>query len=125
MLSSTIARKAADLIEEKGWAQKAFARDAKRKEVEIKSKEAARFCLIGAITKVTPKGTVMYPDTLISAICSVIREKKLRNAKQGDLVSYPNSFGAIEDWNDQKGRTKKQVVSVLRETAKMLKKEDF
>ena len=83
---------------EKGWCQKAPARDASLKETSAWSPSATQWCLVGAIAAEAHYRTPQE-----------IRE-------QGAALRtrlYETLPGSIVDWNDAYGRTKEEVLEAL------------
>ena len=93
-------RKAADLLESKGWTQGAFARNG-HEEVSINDPQANCFCVLGAI---------------IFSNC--IGDLRTRAA----LARYLNLDRDewVLDWNDDPTRTKEEVIKTLRDCADSL-----
>ena len=108
---------AAKLIEEKGWCQGVEAMDELGWACDVNSEHAVAFSLTGAIERVILDaecydagiGKPIY-QRLDAAIAREITETgQLRY----EFVSDAEYFQALQAWNDQKGRTKKQVVDKL------------
>ena len=91
--------KPSDLIE-KGWSREAYARDKFGDPVHISDPDACKFCVAGALY-------ALYPP---AKVIRILRELILY------IPPYMNGNTArtITEWNDRKGRTKRQVVEFLR-----------
>ncbi len=87
--------KAIDLLDKKGWCQNQFAKDKKGCSVAIGSKEAASFCVQGALLK-----------------AGVNNLKFDTSLKVYNVLNQLVPEGYIE-WNDEKGRTKEEVIDLL------------
>lgn len=92
---------ARDLIKA-GWTKGSSARTRTGKEVSSNSKEAARFCMLGAVNKASvigcdtaTRGFVVYID-----LCNILRR------------FVPNS-NSLHKFNDQNTTTKKDVLLVF------------
>ena len=100
MLDSQLYHKAADMVE-KGWTQKTGARNWRGYAVYSSSKEAASWCLEGALRLAVYK-TVVVEDSE-PTLDRLIRNLGLKES--------------IFKWNDHPDRTKEQVTTLLRDTA--------
>lgn len=96
---------AINLLETKGWTQHEFARDANGVDVGSLSKSAACFCTIGAINAAQ--------HSLTRKVNPSLREDAKRAVR--DVIQ-----GGIAMWNDTKGRTKDEVIEVLKQAAEIV-----
>ena len=97
MLSTIeILKKARELIS-KGWCQKAPARTKRGAWCQPSSDHADKFCIIGAIDKICFMGRPTLEATHLYLNTHEILEK----------YCHPTA------WNDEPGRTKKQVLNLL------------
>lgn len=94
MNTAKILRRAAKLLETKGWTRGAYARTSSGRFCEPNCREAVRFCAIGAIER-AGGGTV---GPAYAALRRAIE-------------------GTVAHWNDTKGRTKRQVIAALLKAA--------
>lgn len=101
MTPSEILLKAADLIEQKGWTQGAYARSG---EFEVSSlhREATCYCTIGAIICATGEARMLG-----RGVVDGTKARLFAMIGDHDIVS----------WNDTPGRTKEEVVEALRRAA--------
>ena len=103
MKYSEVYNKAADVVE-KGWTQGAFARDEQGNIRASKHRRAVSWCLSGALF------LVFNPQFGLRSY------KKIRN--------YLGISPSLSVWNDDLYRTQKEVVKLLRETAKRADREN-
>lgn len=94
---------AIDTIKELGWTQKTF------------QNEDCEVCAIGAINVAC--GT----DAFRCSNTSVNRDRRIRNAALE--VQDTLKGRTVYRWNDEAGRTKRQVIGAFRRTINRLKKE--
>lgn len=94
---------AANLIEIKGWSQKALARDINGNIVSINSPKAETFCAIGAMNRALKK----YP-----------RSEQLAFDTLSVVENYIDNI--ITNWNDSPLRTKEEVIKTMRDCAATL-----
>ena len=88
-----VLHRAADLLEEFGWCQGHFAKTVDGRAVSAHSHDAVLFCAVGALAKA---------------------------ARDLSAAAGETNFGLDTDlsaWNDERGRTKAEVVSRLRAAA--------
>jgi hypothetical protein len=90
-----ILTKARDLIEKKGWTQNSNARNKNGKEVLEHNRNAVCFCASGAIWRAGGRCWNQEIDDAEEILISCIRNQE------------------IVEWNDQEGRTKKQVLAAF------------
>ena len=83
--------KAWELIE-KGWCQLDYARDEYENPVDIDDSDAVKWCLVGALDRI-------YPDFTENTIM---------------LTKVKNAIDLIAMWNDDRSRTKEEVVNLLK-----------
>jgi hypothetical protein len=106
MKPSEILEKAADLIEPEGcWTQGAFARDLGGDNTTAQDINAACWCAIGAVIRVT-EGRPFLGATALRFLAST-----LENA-------------CIPEWNDDLRRTQSEVVSAFRKSASLAKEQE-
>lgn len=98
-----IRRRAADLLEEFGWCQGAFARDPSGSPYFARDKEAVAFCARGA---------------LIRAGLALGLASNWADLAQAQITEQISAaiFCRLDEWNDDPGRTKAEVVALLRGT---------
>lgn len=107
MKPSEILHAAADLLEKPGtWTQKSDARDEHGAEIRVLNPKATCWCAFGAIMKVSdnPYGGI---DTQVAYF--------LRQAI---------GMWSITSWNDNAGRTQKEVVAAFRKAEQLAKDEN-
>src|SRR5437867_427515 len=95
MKPSTILDKAADLIGKRGWCQGEF------------HKSGDGYCILGAIRKISPNGWLQEPFGYLVATMKM------------EMWWNPRDLAG---WKDAKGRTKREVLSILRKSAKNARK---
>lgn len=98
MEATEILEKAKKVVK-KGWCQKVSARNKNGKPVICYSKEACRFCTTGAIAKVAGLPNMLQPGRTLAEAFYYLMEAK---------SAQPNL--SLTEWNDVKGRTKRQVL---------------
>lgn len=121
---SEVLRDAADLLEHKGWVQHTLYRDsylASRKLPAValftpSNTDDVGYCITGAIRTLTAGDPHNWNDDAREAIAFV-----------ADRIGRATGFGPAEDlvtnndvvtgWNDIPGRTKQEVLDLLREAA--------
>lgn len=86
--------KPSELLEKKGWCQHVYARNAAGVPVMYDNESACRFCILGAME---------------AAGKNLDELKRLRAHMINKYKSDPAS------WNDQPGRTKEEVIALLKE----------
>lgn len=102
-MSDTIA----DILEraaarvERGWTQDAFARDTNGLECSVFSEHAIAWCLAGAVDAETSMRAAVFLEAIGAAIGM-------------DAVT----------WNDAPGRTQAEVVTALREAARLARERE-
>ena len=101
MKYSEIYNKAADLVE-KGWTRGAMARDDRGDDCEIGSDYAESWCLVGALN-LACRG--LWLD-------GGLAEGQYREIREGLRIDC-----SLTAWNDGPGRTQKDVIKLLRDTA--------
>lgn len=94
-----ILHRAADLLEEFGWTQGPYAADAEGHEVEPEDGSARCFCLVGSIRRAASDFAHPFVDP---------RDAHLY------ALTHVGQGGA---WNESDGRTKAEVIAVLRAAA--------
>ncbi len=105
MSTDIVLDKAWKVLEQKGWCKSHYALDADKKSVDPHDPSACSFCTVGAIMRA-------YGDDDDTNTPGVKARIKLIEYLQ---KSSKNVAGSITVWNDNKGQTKKQVISVLKE----------
>jgi hypothetical protein len=96
-------RKAANLLERKGWHRGCLARNSTGAKVDIDSPAAESFCLVGAIYKANNESC----KDPIRDLTSLARLK----------VSQSIYSKSITGWNDTIASSKEEVIAKLREVA--------
>lgn len=104
----SILSQAADILETKGWAQNAFARDKDGKPVMPNSDVAVCFCVLGAIQLAEEN----KPYSAINALRKYIFK--------GLYSNYSDEYSCLSKWNDEPGRTREGVISTMRNCAATL-----
>jgi len=94
--------KVINLLKTKGWTQGAYARDADGDVVTTVSNHAACYCLQGAMDYVCMSAN----DTEANDVFDAYREVK-------NSLIYKNGEGIV-GYNDTPGRTKEQVIDLLK-----------
>jgi len=95
-----ILRRARALVaKDGGWTRGRDARDARGREVDIKSRAARAFCVGGACVRAT---SGMCDELLLGDVFEAMR-----------AVIGVRGEHAISDWNDKPRRTQKQVVAAF------------
>lgn len=101
--------KAWEIIEQNGWCQRSAAKDSRGLNVDLRSEEAVCFCAVGAILRKHDKNSAAATD--IGKVATKVATP-LQMSKTG--FSFND---AVADWNDAPGRTKEEVVALLKELA--------
>jgi hypothetical protein len=93
---------AREVLANKGWCQRALARNAEGESVYEDSSKAVSFCMIGALQYAGGKGfdTFSKPGVMVRG--------RLRRA----ITALYSPMG-IERFNDTEGRTKEEVLAVF------------
>ena len=91
---------AADLIEDTGWTQGAFCRNARGKACRMGSKDAVSYCLIGAVSTLVDN----EDDERAQSICGTAFA----------LLKTVTGVISLDNWNDDPNRTKDDVLHALR-----------
>lgn len=101
--ASKIFARAAERVR-KGWAQGAMALDARGEEVEVNSRRAVCWCLLGAVERVSPPGMLwtFEAGSLLDQLGAALRE-----------VDPKGREYALAEWNDDPNRTQAQVLKLL------------
>ena len=92
--------KAAFLLEDKGWCQGAFARNAVNSPCDVRNPNAAAHCMLGAVLKIDPMPNHIVRKKLYSSLCE----------------SAGIDTG-LATFNDDPDTTKEMVTQVLLEAA--------
>lgn len=98
--------KAYEVIETHGWTRGYAAVDANNKRVDPRDPAACKFCILGALTRA-------YQTSV-----ELEQLKKLGTHLAGKPFEELNWYGVgdvVAQWNDAEGRTKEEVVSLLKE----------
>lgn len=107
---------AATLIETSGWAQKHNAQDARGCMTAIHPRpgesQPVAFCVYGALCKVAQKAP---PET---GDCFTLDSG---GGRAFDALSLASPTGSIIRFNDTPGRTKEEVIALMRDTASKLR----
>lgn len=109
MTVSEVLFKAADLCKQ-GWMQDWYAKDAKGYNTQPTSHGVVCVCAWGAIQRAAMKCVAGIDDEATVFAETVIRRRAHRRI-------------GIARWNDAKGRTKSQVVRMLKEAARLAQAE--
>ena len=107
---------AADLLESKGWAKYSSARDKNGRAVLCDSPKAEKFCMTGAIWRVAKD--FGYSNSTIVRLCEFITENNdlfETEGKSGHAIN--RGVDIMSQYNDCVAKSRKQVVSKLRELA--------
>lgn len=94
-----VLREARKLIVDKGWTQECCARDASGKLCDVGSRAAVAFCMIGAVNRVADMDDPTRP---FKAACIALRSV---------LKTRPGA--GLGAWNDEKTRTKEEVIDAF------------
>ena len=94
---------AADLIR-RGWTQGAFARTPIGREVAASDPDAGKWCLCGAVWKAS-RMINWTPE--IHKLANAIR------THTGQKLQDEDDIDVVTDWNDTKGRTLDEVLTLL------------
>ena len=96
----------------KGWCQGPAAKDKWGQGVEVESPRACKWCLIGAMWAQAGGYHKSYSTNHIA----VDRTRSLLETAIEQKWSYrdPSIFGSIVSFNEARGRTKRQVLAVVR-----------
>lgn len=103
MSEKTVLLKAANLIEESGWARGWFAKTRENRHTTTKGKDAVKFCAAGAIERVCRSN--MDAIAARMALHRYIREHKLADG--------------VAEWND-KQKSSAAVIATMRAVAEAL-----
>lgn len=93
----------------KGWTQGNYAVNQEGVVIGYTSGNACKFCLSGALARTQNDFNLSWYNYLSHNVRQLIEN----NLPDGDVIS----------WNDKKGRTKKQVVSLLNKVIKSLSRK--
>lgn len=104
-----VLEKAADLIENVGWHQGNF-------DVRSLDGAALGFCAAGACTYALTQNARFLPPEVKD-----VHDAAAKALSAEVLKVAPFTKGSIPRWNDHSGRTKEQVIDLLRHTAKELR----
>jgi len=104
---------AANIIRKKGWTQRTRARDADGKSVYACSDEAKTFCPIGAVERASHIKH-SNEDTAEDLYELTLGYLAARIAKRTEKLSSPHW---VYLWNDERDRTKDEVLFVLDKAA--------
>lgn len=94
-----VLKAARDLLVNKGWCQRNYARDANGFPADLNSPHACSFCMVGALLVATNFKSIQLDDDhpLIQILVSKI----------------PTEYSDIPDFNDDESRTKDEVIAVF------------
>lgn len=107
MKPSQCAFEAAELIERGGWTQSASARDINNDKVSPLSEFACSWCAMGALRRVAGGEYPETPDKIAAIL---------------DLPLTPIlTLHPLATFNDDRARTKEEVINILREAGNKLK----
>lgn len=105
MNAKNIITKAAELLQEKGWSQDAFARNESGDIVCYCDTSAVSFCTIGSLRKaVYVLGGSWFAEPYADARTEVMQEIGM----------------TIPEWNDRDDQTKENVIATLKRVAERL-----
>lgn len=105
---------AADLIEQKGWCQKSYAKSCDGSIVEPYSDDATSFCLVGALRKCIGVAHRAGPATLDHL------GQDIYDSLIDRLVNLLGENISPIGFNDQKTTTKNMVIDLLKTTQREL-----
>ena len=105
--AATILLKAARLIETKGWVQGAIATDSNGLGVPSYHPDAISFCALGALNRTLSD---FKRVCVIATECNVMG---FGHAHALQTVQAAIESLAIPHWNDEKGRTREDVIDLL------------
>lgn len=88
-----------------GWCQEHYATNDQGMEVSMGSENAKCFCLSGGIQHVLRDVNHVEANERFQACASALMDEMNGNE--------PPKYLCIIDWNDEKGRTKEQVIALL------------
>ena len=97
---------------ERGWTQKAMARNAKGQEVGCEDPNACEWCLLGALNLALFKVMGTWPQEITLRLD--VMDRALVAVKD---AANPDVPWNVAGWNDAKKRTQAEVVAVLRAAA--------
>ena len=106
MTAADVLREARRLIQEKGWARMAWAKDKKKRHVHYMSGKASCFCATGALYRVT-RGEIVLRFQAEEFLRRAIRLKTT----------------CLAEWNDERGRTKTQVLRAFARAIALAEKQ--
>lgn len=104
MTTKQILIKARALIK-KGWAQALFAVNIYGASTSPRSKDAAAWCALGALRAAATRGS------------------KIFGARRALANRIPGGYRGVADWNDEEGRTKRQVLALFDRAIKSYSKK--
>jgi len=110
-MNTEIIKKAIELLETKGWTQGAYARNAEGAPIYRMEPEACSFCLSGALSRAYMEMNENHDDEVDPFY------EEFRNTRIGIIDIIRKKYGAdqIITFNDDDGRTKEEVVGLLKE----------
>ena len=108
---------AAELVES-GWCQGVEATDAEGWEVSVESADAERFSLTGALDATKGEEYVDYQEDTVQYRMRQVIPVHVFTFKLCAGIADKDSMW-LKHWNDEPGRTKEQVLTVLREAANL------
>lgn len=112
MTALAILKEARTLIDEKGWTQRASARDPYGNNVGATNRHAVCFCSLGALHRAAVE--LHGPSADMAEIKHAI--DRLQR-------SLPQGFTAVSLWNDRSERTKAEVLAVFDKAIASAEKE--
>lgn len=114
MTKADVLREAADLLEEHGWCQRAYARTPSGDAITDPvvdgrwDEPVAGYCLMGAVVAVS--GDMDLLDNVYDDYFAEV-------AQEIDCDCWSGYHDRVTDWNDEKGRTRDDVTGLLRRVA--------
>jgi hypothetical protein len=109
-----ILAEAEELITKVGWTQGALARDNKSKAIKCSSQLAVSYCILGALHAAT--AMLGLSQNVFDDACNRVYHTLGfgSNSRYNDAWGSRHSDGErLANWNDDRGRTRAEVVSVL------------
>ena len=114
--------RAAELIETFGWCQKILAKGENGELFSVLSPTAAKFSLVGAIYRAgAEKHNLQCLDQTMNDAARICVRRVLDRERQPiEYTAYPRIKDTIDGWNNVEGRTKEEVIAVLRDAAALI-----
>lgn len=94
------------------WCQRTMAANAKGRGTLFDQPEAVRWCLLGAICKVTYTDRLPLPNyKIVKKYLNDCVKKKRQTCSE----IFPMELAGLEAWNDANGRTHEEIINFLDE----------